>query len=219
MLSVATLLAMPAFGKPLLLVSDEVPEISDPLEPINRVVFGFNREFRRFFAIPMIEWNRGVLPENIRDGLVGILENVDEPQTIIANLLQGELKQAGRITRRFLTNTFMGWGGAVDVAAEQGLERAHEDLRHVFCRYDMPEGPYVMLPLYGGATMRDQVGIVGSLYSLYFVLGELYIPYRVATGAGRLFDDETSVGYLRDGEGDVYARVRALEYARSRALC
>ena len=54
---------------------------------------------------------------------------------------------------------------------------------------------------------------------LHFILGDLHIPYRLATGTGRILDNEVSFGYLRDGVGDIYPQVRALEYARSRGLC
>ena len=194
-------------------------EIDDPLEPLNRVVFALNRGVRRYVAMPLLDMSRSVLPDGLRNGAVGVLENVDEPQTVVANLLQGDYTQAGRIARRFLMNTFQGWGGAVDVAANRGLRRQHEDLRHVLCHYDLKQGPYVVLPLYGGATLRDQIGNIGGLFGLHFVLGDLYLPYRVATAMGRILDDEVSFAYLRDGAEDAYARVRALEYARSRALC
>ena len=219
MLAIALLDAHPAPAGSPLTKADKAAEIDDPLEPLNRIVFALDRGVRRYVALPLIDLSRSVLPDAMRNGAVGVLENLDEPQTVVANLLQGDYIQAGRVARRFLINTFQGWGGAVDVAAARGLPRQYRDLRHVLCHYDARQGPYLVLPIYGGASLRDQIGNIGGLFGLHVVLGDLHIPYRLATGMGRILDDEDSIGYLRDGAGDIYAKVRAREYARSRALC
>ena len=219
--SLATILlgTQPLLAGSLLITTDEAVAVDDPLAPLNRVVFALNRGVGRYVAMPLLGASRSVLPHGLRNGVVGMLANLEEPQTMAANMLKGDFAQAGRSARRFLINTFRGWGGAVDVAAARGLPRRHEDLRHVLCHYGLRQGPYVVLPFYGGATLRDQVGNIGGLFGLHFVLGDLHIPYRVATAMGRILDDEVSIAYLRDGAEDSYARVRALEYARSRALC
>ena len=219
MLAFISLGTHPAPAGSLLITTAEKAEIDDPLEPLNRVVFAFDRGVRRYVAVPLLAMTRSVLPNGLRNGAVGVLANLDEPQTVLANLLQGDYWRAGRSARRFLINTFRGWGGAVDVAAARGLRRQHQDLRHVLCHYDLKQGPYLVLPLYGGATLRDQVGNIGGLFALHVILGDLHIPYRVATGMGRILEDGVSIAYLRDGAEDSYAQVRAQEYARSRALC
>lgn len=218
-LAIVSLGTQPTLAGPLLITTDRTVAVDDPLAPLNRIVFALNRGVRRYVAMPFLAASRSVLPHDLRSGVVGMLANLDEPQTVAANVLQGDFGQAGRVARRFLINTFQGWGGAVDVAAARGLPPRHEDLRHVLCHYGLKQGPYVVLPFYGGATLRDQIGNIGGLFGLHFVLGDLHIPYRVATGMGRILDDEVSIAYLRDGAEDSYARVRAREYARSRALC
>jgi phospholipid-binding lipoprotein MlaA len=136
----------------------EYKAINDPLEPLNRGIFDFNRFFDRILLRPLSEAYVWLFPDEFRDAVHNILSNAGEPVNLANATLQGNSDRAGTALGRLLINTTLGVGGMIDVATDLGLEPIDEDFGQTLAVWGSGEGPYLMLPLLGPATVRDGVG-------------------------------------------------------------
>ena len=137
----------------------EFKAINDPLEPLNRTVFGFNQALDAMFIRPIADFYRLLLPAPLREGVHNVLANLRSPVIFANDLLQGEFDRAGTTTSRFLINSTLGVGGLADWATDFGLPRHNEDFGQTLAVWGSPEGPFLMLPLIGPSNPRDAVGL------------------------------------------------------------
>jgi phospholipid-binding lipoprotein MlaA len=91
----------------------------------------------------------------VRTGVGNFFDNLAYPSTIVNQLLQGKVKEAGQDSARLLINTTLGWGGLFDVATGASLPKHQEDSGQTLGKWGVPPGPYLMLPFLGPATLRD----------------------------------------------------------------
>jgi phospholipid-binding lipoprotein MlaA len=138
-----------------------VDDPSDPLEPVNRAVYGFNEQLDRFVAKPVAK-GYNVLPNEIRSGVRNFLSNLTYPTVIVNDALQGKLKQSGLDTTRFVLNSTFGLVGLFDPATMIGLEVHDEDFGKTLGYWGVGPGWYLMIPLLGPSSNRDLVGRVGN---------------------------------------------------------
>ncbi len=131
---------------------------SDPLEPVNRAVFTFNRTADRYVLKPVAKGYKAVVPGFAQRGVVNFFSNLGEPITIVNGVLQGKLLQATSDTGRFLLNSTAGFAGLMDVATPAGLVRHDEDFGQTLGYWGVGTGAYLMLPLLGPSNGRDLVG-------------------------------------------------------------
>lgn len=147
----------------------ETNSYSDPMSGFNRAMFDFN-----YYALDpyilrpaAVVW-KDYVPTPIRTGVVNFSSNLSEPASMVNNLLQGDVHKAGTHLARFFLNTVFGFGGIMDVAsmADPQLQKGNKrQFGNVLGHYDVPYGPYVVLPFYGQATLREDGGnIVDALY-------------------------------------------------------
>jgi phospholipid-binding lipoprotein MlaA len=139
-------------------------EANDPLEGVNRAIFGFNEGTDILLFRPAAEIYRTVVPNPIRNGIRNFLRNLRSPLDIANNLLQGDFPGAEVATKRFLINTTAGVGGVMDVAADNGLPYRSEDFGQTLAVWGIPEGPYLVLPLLGPSNFRDAAGVTADAY-------------------------------------------------------
>ena len=104
----------------LILKKNEPSEIKDCFEKINRATFKFNQALDCVIFQPIASLYRK-LPSPAKMGVSNSLENISHLATIPNNLLQGDFKQAGINTGRFVVNTTLGILGLFDVAQYLGL--------------------------------------------------------------------------------------------------
>lgn len=185
-------------------------EPNDPLEPVNRAVFGFNRSADKYVLKPVAQGYQKVTPEFAQRGVTNFFHNLDEPRTIVNDLLQLKLTQAAADTGRFLLNSTAGFAGLMDVATDAGLPRNREDFGQTLGTYGVGEGWYLMLPLLGPTTNRD---LVGRLLDSPARLGS-YVPLteNLALTGGELLDDRSRLlgsEALVENSFDPYAFVRS----------
>lgn len=134
---------------------------NDPLEPINRGIFAFNRTLDGVILKPAAQIYRGVVPSEARTGVRNILVNWTSPVVALNDILQGNMDRATVTVGRFFLNTGFGFLGLIDVATAWGAEPAHdEDFGQTLGAWGFGEGPYLMLPVFGPSNPRDAVGLV-----------------------------------------------------------
>ena len=101
-------------------------EIYDPLEGINRAVFGFNNVADKIILEPAAKGYKK-LPTPIQSGIGNFIKNLKLPLVAVNQLLQGQGKNAVESTGRFFINSTIGIFGLIDVADDLGLEQKEED--------------------------------------------------------------------------------------------
>jgi phospholipid-binding lipoprotein MlaA len=150
------------------------------------------------------------------------LNNIAEPGVALSYLAQGELSQTRLALKRLIINSVEGPLGFRDVAVAEGLTLRPANLSNVLCRYGVPPGPYVMLPFYGGMTLRELVAQVTTISAGYLAFGEIYLGYRIASlslGALDRSDNFREVQFLDNGRPDPYAATRAWQRMTAKDLC
>lgn len=198
------------------------PEVHDPLEPVNRIVFGLNEVVDFVVLRPVSLVYRTVVPPPLRTGVSNALHNWASPVIFANDLLQGEPDRAKTTLVRFLVNSTAGFGGMVDAAATAGLPRHSEDFGQTLAVWGVGSGPYLVLPLLGPSNARDAVGLAAdaATHPATWLMWDLPIweratPVMAYTVSGHeaLMDEADT---LRRTSPDFYASVRDI-YAQKRA--
>jgi phospholipid-binding lipoprotein MlaA len=134
-------------------------EANDPLEPMNRSVFEFNRVLDGLVLKNVALFYRTVVPDPVRNSLRHLLDNLKEPVVFANDVFQGEMTRAGTTLARFGVNTTLGIGGLLDVATDMKLKQQTGDFGQTLYRWGVPDGPYLVLPLFGPSNPRDAAGM------------------------------------------------------------
>jgi len=138
------------------------PANVDPWESFNRSMFRFNDKMDEAVIKPVARGYKKVVPSGIRRGVGNVFLNLNEPTTIVNDLLQGKGNQAAHDFMRFVVNSTFGLLGWFDLATPMGMERHEEDFGQTFSVWGISHGPYLVLPLLGPSTLSDGIGLVPS---------------------------------------------------------
>ncbi len=133
-------------------------DANDPLEPLNRFIFGFNEIFLDYLLGPISQVYEFMVPALVREGVHNVLNNISTPVVLANDILQGEPRRALETVGRAVVNTTIGMGGLIDMAAELGVKRHNEDFGQTLGVWGVGEMFYVVLPLLGPSNPRDAVG-------------------------------------------------------------
>ena len=187
----------------------------DPLEPINRAFFVVDRALFTGALEPIWAGYNAAVPQKARMGIRHFSNNLKYPVRLTGNLLQGEWKNAGTETKRFLINTTAGVLGFSDPASDKyNIYLAEEDLGQAFGKWGWSKSAYLYVPVWGASSPRDVVGGVGAVSlnpSSWFY----------GAGAALKFNDKSfqaeSTRQLLATEFDPYS-LNKLYYTRKRAI-
>ena len=176
----------------------ETNDYSDPMSGFNSTMFDFNYYVLDPYLLrPVAVAWKDYVPSPIRSGISGVSSNLSEPASSVNSLLKGDVPGVGKHLARFMLNTVFGFGGLLDVAsmADPQLAKGNkQSFGTVLGHYDLPYGPYVVLPFYGQATLRQDVG--NMVDYLYPPLSSLTLEMSVTR-------------YILDG---IEARAQAIQY-------
>lgn len=197
--------------------------VSDPIEPVNRAIFGFNEVADKAVIRPVAEAYVFVVPDPVRDSVQSFIRNLLSPLTIANQLLQGDFRGATDATGRFMTNTILGVGGIADVATQAAIPYEPEDFGQTLAVWGLDSGPYIVLPLLGPSNLRDTAGyVVDTVADPVRIWGvsndheEWLMARTIVGGIDRRSRLLTEVDDLRRNSLDFYATVRSL-YGQQRA--
>lgn len=136
------------------------PANPDPFEPVNRAIYALNDFGDRYLARPVAQGYEKATPGAFRTGASHFLDNLRYPITIINDFLQGKVRQGGADLARLALNSTVGLLGIFDPASEMGLRANNEDFGQTLAVWGVPEGPYLVVPVFGPYTVS---GVVGDL--------------------------------------------------------
>lgn len=148
------------------LYEEDITGMRDPLEPVNRVFFGFNDAVYEYFLSPVTDGYIWLVPRELRECFGNFFYNLASPVRFLNSVLQGEFKQSGVVLSRFLINSTIGVYGLVDTAyLEFDLEPARADFGQTLGRWGVADGVYLCWPIVGPSSLRDSVGLVVDAYT------------------------------------------------------
>jgi phospholipid-binding lipoprotein MlaA len=183
----------------------------DPLEPINRKVFWFNRTADKYAIRPAARaWN-WVLPDVMQWSVRRFFLNLRDPVVAVNCLLQWKPAGFAESLGRFGVNSTVGVAGFMDPAIVFGLERRDEDFGQTLAVWGLREGPFLMTPILGPMNVRDGFGwAVDRVASLtpFFIEGWIGIA---AAAVDAVNTRSLYLGEIEDAEAaslDFYVAVR-----------
>ena len=192
----------------------------DPLEPVNRAIFGFNEKVDLWMLRPAaVAWDT-VVPTPVETGLDNAFENIRFPIHLVNNALQGRIDATGTTIFRFLINSTVGIAGFFDVAKHLGMPRRNADFGQTLGVWGIPPGPYLVWPILGSSSVRDSAGmavdsyinITGLLVEWPWLAGQRVI--ETVNNRALLLGD---IDRAREASFDFYVAVRAAYQARRAA--
>jgi phospholipid-binding lipoprotein MlaA len=195
--------------------------VRDPNETANRQVLAANQQILG----PVSEAVRTAIPGPVHDRLHDLNSNLKEPRVLVNNVLQLRFDAAARTTARFVINSTIGIGGLFDVAGPNGIAQQSGDFGQTLFVWGVSDGPYVVQPCLGPATMRDAVGSVvdmaanpvGWLIGTQIALATTQVAVTAGTTS---LDAADRLGQLKTAEDasiDFYSFIRSGYYQTRRA--
>lgn len=140
-------------------------DTSDPWQPLNRNVQGFNDFADEWAVRPALKVYHGVLPDPVEGVISNFFDNLAMPGAVINSLLQGKGNDAIDGMGRFVTNSTLGLAGLFDVATPLEIgANLDEDVGQTLGAWGVGSGPYVVLPLLGPSNVRDAFGLAAGLF-------------------------------------------------------
>jgi len=192
---------------------------NDPIEPVNRQIFAFNRFADRTVLKPAAE-AYAELPADLRDILRNFIRHVGSPVVLANDILQFNFDRAGNTAARMFINTFtLGTG---DMAAPRYPYHS-EDFGQTLGSYGAGEQFYLVLPLLGPSSGRDAAGMVVDMFlnPLHYHDGTASTAYNISSTAVEGIDLRArnlgTIEQLERDSVDFYARMRSLYLQRRQA--
>jgi phospholipid-binding lipoprotein MlaA len=194
--------------------------ISDPNEESNRKVLEQNETVLR----PISEFVKAAIPGPVHDRLHDFNSNLKEPRIFVNDVLQFRFEAATHTTTRFLANSIFGIGGLVDIASREGVPQESGDFGQTLFVWGVSDGPYMVRPYLGPATLRDSVGSIVDMVGNpvgWFIGAEVAETTDVGITAGTTtLDAADRLGQLKAAEDasiDFYSFIRSSYYQTRRA--
>jgi ABC-type transporter lipoprotein component MlaA len=136
--------------------------VPDPIEPFNRVMWGFNKAVMTDVVKPTSRVYRFVVVKPVRTGIGNFGKNLLYPGRLINNLLQGKWTGARDESYRFVCNTTVGVAGFWDVATKLNIPKSDADFGQTFGKWGWQPHFFIMLPIFGPSNDRDTVGLAAD---------------------------------------------------------
>jgi phospholipid-binding lipoprotein MlaA len=138
----------------------------DPFEVINRPFWTFTWDYvDKYIAKPTSEVYTTYTPPFLRSGLYNMALNLNEPASVINNVLQLKFTDATKTTGRFVLNSTIGLFGFYDPASDFDWSSEQEEFGEVLGSYGIGDGPYIVIPGLGPSSVREEIGdYVDGLY-------------------------------------------------------
>ena len=143
----------------------EMYQVADPIEPFNRLMFGFNDTMYEWLWRPLSLGYRKVTPRIMRSGVQNFFTNLGAPIRTVGCILQGKAQAATTEVAKFIFNSTFGILGFIDLFKDYPeMNPDHEDLGQSLAVYGIGDGFYIVWPFLGSTTLRDTVGTIGDAF-------------------------------------------------------
>ena len=193
---------------------------NDPFEKTNRAIFDFNNSLDDNVFKPIAKGWRKV-PEFPRKPLSNLATTAKTPISLANAILQLNRESIGNILGKFLINMTFGLGGMFDIAGTQefgSIPTVEEDFGQTLATWGVPDGPYIMLPVFGPSSVRDSFGLgvdtitnpLSFAYRMNSIGLEARLSGPVVRGVATREKYLDYVDEMKAGSLDWYATMRSL---------
>jgi phospholipid-binding lipoprotein MlaA len=135
---------------------------SDPWQDWNKSTQAFNDDFDKHILKPVAVSYLHVTNKAVDDGVTNFFNNINDINVSINDIFQFKFLQCGSDISRFLINSTAGLGGIFDWASRLDLPKHKEDFGQTLAVWQIPSGPYLVLPFMGPSTPRETLGLLGD---------------------------------------------------------
>ena len=153
---------------------DEIEKNNDPFEPFNRAIFSFNKFSYDYFLKYIVKAYSFVTPDFLEGSLVNFFHNLEKPYIILNSLLKLEFANAGIVFSTFVINSTIGFFGFFDLTIADNIRYKNVNFDNVLEFYQIPQGPYLILPFLGPSTLRSAVAN-GAISSSNYQIQQYYL--------------------------------------------
>jgi phospholipid-binding lipoprotein MlaA len=164
----------------------------DPLEPMNRSISKFNDTLDDNLLKPVATGYRDYIPQPVQTGVGNFFGNLSDVFSTVNSGLQLKGRDTAESLMRVVVNTTLGIYGIFDVATEIGLQRHREDFGQTLGYWGVPDGPYLVLPVFGPSTVRD-TSTLPLEFSTDFVAKHDVVAERNVAVVARIVDKRASL--------------------------
>lgn len=204
----------------ILLTAGPALAANDPFEGANRRVHALNLALHSHVFSPLATLYRTHTPHAVRQGVTHAVANLAEPITAVSATLAGEFAQAGNAAACFAINSTLGIGGTRDAAAALGYPRAAMGLGDALCRWGVPSGPFLMLPIFGPSTLRDAAALAATSTALAHTVGsDALLAWSVTEHFNAYAKQHPMILRISTESLDPYATFRSAYLQRRAAAC
>jgi ABC-type transporter lipoprotein component MlaA len=139
--------------------------VPDPIEPVNRMIWGINKGLMTGFVKPTSRVYRFVIRKPVRTGIGNFGKNLTYPVRLLNNLLQGKWSGARDESYRFACNSTVGVAGVFDVASKWEIPKSEADFGQTLGQWGWKPQCFIMLPVFGPSSERDTVGFAADTFA------------------------------------------------------
>ena len=138
-----------------------ISETKDPFEKLNRKIFNFNKKIDQKIVAPIGSAYEENIPAAARNAIGSHLDWVDTPSTIFNSTIQMDLKNTILSSAKFMLNGLT--LGFYDLdKGETAIKK--KDFGSTLAKFNVPEGPFLMVPILGPKMTRDFNGTIWDKY-------------------------------------------------------
>ena len=192
-------------------------ETSDPFEKFNRKIFAFNKNIDEHIVKPISKKYVSTLPATARESINQHLYWMNLPQTIINSAFQLEIENMILASAKFMLNGLT--LGFYDLDDKQTTINK-KDFGSTLAKYNVPEGPFLMIPFLGPKNTRDFSGYIVDKQNIANIspskvddVNLLEVPINIVTVREKLSGTLESVY----NSSDPYIKMRSFYIQNRRA--
>ncbi len=130
-------------------------QVYDPYQSVNRKIFIFNSILDTIILRPIAKTYGAVTNDFTKQRVGSFIGNLSEPLSSVNYGIQGNAEGAFKTFWRFAINSTFGVLGLFDVAGKFGLTAEPQTFGSTLATYGVGQGPYLVVPFYGGMGARD----------------------------------------------------------------
>ena len=187
-------------------------EIYDPLEPINRVILGFNFFIDDVAIRPVIKTYKFIAPDPVEKGVSNFFSNLKEPIRVVSFIFQGEFMKSVNSVGRFSINTITSLG-TFDLASRIGMTENETDIGLTLAKSGVTSGPYIVVPILGPSNFRD---LSGNVVEFFVDPISNNVPNRsylsIGSGLNSRVELDEQVDQIRGISTDKYEMIKSIYY-------
>ncbi len=201
----------------LLTACAATPDNPDPHRTFNENALELNMDIDDYVLRPLAAGYQAVLPDVMRESVSNFLMNWKEPFYCINYAVSFDAEHATNAVFRFVINSIFGILGLFDVAEQIGLEKAETSYKATLKEMEIPNGDYIVLPVFGSSSTRDAIAEPISWFvdPVGYFIG---FPYMILKACVAAIDDRsTNMKLIDDMKKDpdtLYSAMKSIYFQK-----